>query len=62
MPDGPGLVVKRDAFGRRAVVEYHPRRFDRPSVTLPTVGDALKYAEEQSRETGLPVVDQTGSN
>ncbi len=60
MPDSEFLLVRRDVFGRRAVVEHHPRRTDRPTAALPDVASALRFADELSRETGLPVVDETG--
>lgn len=54
------LLVRRDVFGRRAVVEHHPRRADKPTAALPDVPSALRFADELSRETGLPVIDETG--
>ncbi len=60
MFDAPCLIVRRDPLGKRANVKVNPRRIDRPSVGLPSVAAALQYAQEQSRKTGLPLVDETG--
>jgi hypothetical protein len=56
---GESIVIRRNVFGRGCYVSTEPLRVDRPSVMLPDAVAARRYADERSRETGLPVDDRT---
>ena len=57
----PIVIVRRDIFGSRCLVEILPRRVDRPTEFFRNRLSALCFAEELSARHGWRIDDQTGA-